>query len=95
MRLPSFRYVVLLAIALGGVPPFLIIVGFWMHMFSFAGERLFLFWPSSVLLMAMEPDHTAQALSVAGVSIATNILLYLVVLAVLWRFARMFHRWRA
>ena len=95
MRLPRFRYVILLAIIIGGVLPLLIMVGLWLHIFSFAGERLFYLWPSSVLLMAMEPGHTAQVFSVLGASIAINVLLYLAVLTVFWSFAWIFRRWRA
>jgi hypothetical protein len=96
MRLPRFRYVILIAVVAGGVLPFLIIEGLWLHILpSFPGERLFCFWPSVVLLMAMEPGHTAQAYTVLGMSIGINILLYLVVFTVLWSFGWIFCRWRA
>jgi hypothetical protein len=95
MRLPRFRYVILLATVVGGVLPLLIMVGFWLHIFSFAGERLFYIWPSSILLMAMNSDHAAQSLVVLGVSIAINIFLYLLVFTVLWSLAWVFCRWRA
>ncbi|HEV3392635.1 MAG TPA: hypothetical protein VG103_03915 [Chthoniobacterales bacterium] len=95
MRLPRFRYVILLASVVGGVLPLLIMVGFWLHTFSFAGERLFYIWPSSILLMAMNSDHAAQSLVVLGVSIAVNIFLYFLVFTVLWSFAWVLRRWRA
>jgi hypothetical protein len=95
MRLPRFRYVILLAIIVGGFLPLLIMVGFWLHIFSFAGERLFYFWPSSVLLMAMNPGHNAQVFGVLGVSIAINVFLYFLVLTVFWSFAWVVRRWRA
>ena len=44
--------------------------------------------------MAMNPDDKAQAFSVLGVSIAINVLLYLVVLTVFWSFAWIIRRWR-
>ncbi len=94
MRVPRFRYVILLAIILGGVLPLLVMVCLWLHIFSFPGERLVCFWPSSILLMAMNPADKAQAFSVLGVSIAINVLLYLVVFTVLWSVAWIIRQWR-
>jgi hypothetical protein len=95
MRLPRFRYVILLATIVGGVLPLLIMVGFWLRIFSFAGERLFYIWPSSILLMAMDSDRPAQSSVVLGISIAINIFLYLLVFTVLWSLAWVLRRWRA
>ena len=95
MRLPRFRYVILLATIVGGVVPLLIMVGLWVHIFSFAGERMFYVWPSSILLMAMNPADKAQVFWVLGASIAINIFLYLLLFTGLWSFAWILRRWRA
>ena len=95
MRLPKFRYVILLATIVGGVLPFLIMVGLWLRIFSFAGERLFYFWPSSIMLLAMNPGHGAQVFGVLGASIAINVFLYLLLFTLLWSLAWVFRAWRA
>ncbi len=96
MRLPKFRYTVLVAIILGIFIPLVAVAGFELRVFPTpAGSWLLCVWPSSIMLMATESmGRSAEALGILGYSIGINVVLYIIVLSFLWCLAWVIRAWR-
>ena len=95
MRLPKFKTAVLTGGLLGMVPPLLF---FTWHRFQehVAGGRGAFLWPSGIWLMATDGhENTISAYVVIGMSIAANVLLYVVVFSLLWCVGWVFRAWRS
>jgi hypothetical protein len=78
------------------VVPFILMAGFALHVFSTpAGTWLFFIWPSSIMLMATENlGHSPQALAILGLSIAWNVLSYLLLFTFVWSVGWVLRAWR-
>jgi hypothetical protein len=97
MRLPKFRYTVLVAAILGTVIPLIVIAGFQLRVFPTpAGDWLLYVWPSSIMLIATENlGHSPQVFLILAWSIAWNVLLYLIVFTLIWSVCWVLRAWRA
>jgi hypothetical protein len=97
MRLPKFRYVLLSGAVLGIVVP----IALFLYVSYIREVRLeptwmFFLWPSSIMLTATENlGHSAEALGIMALSIAFNIILYVIVLSLIWGVGWVLRAWRA
>ena len=95
MRLPKFRFVILAAALLGVCVP----VGFYIagRFGYFFGNTLDLcMWPTSIILMATETHgHDWFATKLLVLSIAGNVLYYVVIFTFIWCVGWVLRAWRA
>jgi hypothetical protein len=96
MRLPKFRYIMLVATILGAVIPLVMMALVGLRILHMLGDWDLFLWPSSIMLMATENlGYSPQAFAILAWSIAWNILLYVIVFAVLWSLCWVVRAWRA
>jgi hypothetical protein len=95
VRLPKFRYVLLVGLIVGVGVPAVVFACLWLHVFGAAGEWLLYIWPSSILLMATENmGHSVQAFGILAYSVAINVVLYVIAFSILWCLGWVFITWR-
>ena len=95
MRLPKFRLAVLVGALLGVTPPLLFFTSHRFQEYVASGRGAFL-WPSGIWLMATDGhEHEIGAYAIIGMSIAANVLLYVVAFAFIWCVGWVFRAWRA
>jgi len=97
MRLPKFRYVLLSGAVLGiFVPVALFLYVSYIREVRLEPTWMFFLWPSSIMLMATENlGHSTEALGIIALSIAFNVVLYVVVLSFFWCVGWVLQAWRA
>lgn len=84
MTYPPYRRVVLLAAALGVVVPILLLVASRLLDFMFGAKEVAI-WPSSIMLMANDGhEGTLAAYGVVAISIAINMIWYVLLGSVVW-----------
>jgi hypothetical protein len=95
MRLPKFRYIVLVGATLGAVIPLVLMALVRLRILHLLGGWDLFLWPSSIMLMATENlGYSPQAFAILAWSIGWNILLYVIVFAVLWSLCWVVRAWR-
>jgi hypothetical protein len=100
MRLPKFRYTVLVAAILGVEIPMIAMAGFQLGFFhtpEFGWLRWLPYvWPTSVFLLAFDAsDPTPLSFARLAWSIGWNVLLYIIVFSLFWSLGWVFRAWRA
>jgi hypothetical protein len=95
MRLPKFRWTVLVGALLGGIVPLLFFTVAPFREFVVAGRGILL-WPTGIWLMATDGrEHELIAYEIIAVSILANILIYSIVFTFIWCVGWVLRSWRA
>ena len=69
---------------------------FHLRVFTIASEWLLYIWPTSIMLMATESlGRSPEADRIVGLSIAYNVVLYILAFAVIWGVAWVLAAWKA
>jgi hypothetical protein len=96
MRLPKFRFAVLVGAIVGGLIPLLYFTVRPIQEFIAGSSRGTFLWPTSILLMATDGrERELISYEIIGISIFANIVLYVLVFIFIWSVGWVLRAWRA
>src|SRR2546425_455707 len=93
MRLPKFRYALLLGGLIGLVGPIAVLLYVISRNILFPPDWVFVPWPSLIMFIVVE-DRGNSSLPLLSLAVATNILIYMFVAASIWSAAWVIRGWR-
>ena len=96
MRLPKFRWAVLVGALLGALVPLLFFTVPPFQYFITTARGIFL-WPSAIWLMATDMEghgYNSADYVILGISVIANILLYVIVFSFVWCVGWVLRAWR-
>ncbi len=97
MSVPRFRYAILTGAAIGFLIPVCVMTAFYLRIFRIASEWLLFVWPTSIMLTATESvgHHSPEARGIVALSIAYNVVLYVIACVVIWCIVSVLAAWKA
>ena len=87
--LPRFRYVAAIAAGLALIAPAYTLIRIWLDSHYSVGAAEAVLWTTSIMLMATDGrEHTMGAYVIVAISIAANMIVYIIASALLWSVAQ-------